>query len=551
METLFNLEEYELGQAETLVMSRLNQWVDEEAKVPWQREPRLDTLPPQFANLRGVKGVADKTFLYEHDFAFLREAVWMHRIADQVRAQKSHGGSEAKDGNQIAGDSPLKFVSADDPEDLRLAMRLFDWTIRNVQLEKEDWPKSGPYGLDVNWHTPYETVLLGRGTASDRAWTFILLARQQGLRVVMLGLGDAAKPGELKPWIPALVLANGEGENKRVDLYLFDPAFGLPIPTADGKGIATLAEAAADDAVLRRFDLSEDQKYPVTQEDLAEVTALVEASPGYLSRRMALLESRLGGDQRMVLTASVEAIEKELAGTEHVRPKVSLWMRPYETFHVRESAPDLTLDAARAELFPLQGLLRPIGSLATDRKASSRGEDVSEWANPDQKGPARNRLRVPLGVGRMLMLAGDYGHEEGALRYLLQAMATNDDQSEIVRVLTEDLQSKMPSPGDPATQQQIARIVESRVSEFRRADQAAKVWVGQIKAREGEFDTAIKYFTSWDTPDWQPAISYSLGRVYEAQQKPKEAIDVYRQDDSAQRPGNLLRGRWLEKVAME
>jgi hypothetical protein len=522
---------------------------------------RLDELPPDLAGIRGVEALDEATFLYEHDFAFLREAVWMHRIADQVRAQRADIETPADDSKdpdsndatnkQVVGKPPLMFVSDDDPEELRLAMRLFDWTVRNVQLENDDWPQSGPYKLPLDWHTPYETVLLGRGTASDRAWTFILLARQQGLQVVMLGLGDAAKPAELKPWIPALVFASGEGQNKKTALYLFDPALGLPIPQADGQGIATLTEAAADDAVLRQLDLDDKRPYPVKKEDLKQVTALVEASPGYLSRRMMFLESRLGGDQRIVLTTSPAAIEKELAGAEHVRPKVALWTRPYETLRLRESAVDATLDAARAALFPLQGLLRPIGSLATDRKASSRGEETTEWANPEQKTPARSRLRVPLGVGRLLMLAGDYGHEEGALRYLLQAMASDDDQREIIRVLTEDLQSKFPRPDDPATLQQISQIVESRVGEFRRADQTAKLWVGQIKARQREFDTAIKYFTSWENPVWQPSLSYSLARVHEAQGKLEEAIQVYRQDDSPQRPGNLLRARWLEKMSME
>jgi hypothetical protein len=90
--------------------------------------------------------------------------------------------------------------------------------------------------------------------------------------------------------------------------------------------------------------------------------------------------------------------------------------------------------------------------------------------------------------------------------------------------------------------------VEGRVHEFRRADQAAKLWVGQIKAEQGELATAINYFTSWELPEWRPSLNYSLARVYEAQGKLADAILIYRQDDSPQRPGNLLRARWLEKL---
>jgi tetratricopeptide (TPR) repeat protein len=555
METLFNLDQYELGQAEQLVMSRLNQWVrGQEIKVPWQREPRLDHLPSRLMSIRGVQSLDDESFLYEHDFAFLREAVWMHRIANHVSTEPRKSElrrNGTSNGDAARNESPLRFVSPDDPDELRLAMRLFDWTIRNVQLEAEAWPETSPYKLLRDWHTPYETVLLGRGTASDRAWTFILLARQQGLDVVMLGLGDIEKPSELKPWIPALVLARGEGDSKAVDLYLFDPALGLPIPGHEGRGIATLSQAAADDALLGQLDLDDKRPYPIKAEELQQVTALVEASPGSLSRRMKFLESRLGGEQRLVLTVSPQTIEEKLAGAAHVQPRVALWMRPYETLHLRQTEDEDLLNAARAELYPLQGLLRPIGSMATDRKSASRGEETTEWANPQQKGPARSRLRVPLGVGRMLQLAGNYDYETGAIRYLQQAMASDDDQGEIIKVLIDDLRSKLPRPDDPATQQQINQIVEARVREFRRADQAAKLWVGQIKAEQGEYPTAINYFTSWENPVWQPSLNYSLARIYEAQGKLDEAIRVYRIDDSPQRPGNLLRARWLEKAKME
>jgi hypothetical protein len=190
METLFGLEEYEFGQAEELVMSRLNQWLrGQEIKIPWQREPRLDDLSARLAGIRGVRSLANDTFLYQQDFEFLREAVWMRRITDQLRGTEHTGNAPSnKAGSNEAArpkgdnrESVLQFASAEDPEELRLAMRLFDWIVANVQLEDDVWPEKSVYKLPRNWHTPYETVLMGRGTASDRAWTFILLARQLGL----------------------------------------------------------------------------------------------------------------------------------------------------------------------------------------------------------------------------------------------------------------------------------------------------------------------------------------------------------------------------------
>jgi tetratricopeptide (TPR) repeat protein len=548
MDTLFKLEEYELGQAEELVMSRLNQWIrDQEVKTPWKREARLDDLPSRLTSIRGVQSLEQDTFVYEHDFAHLREAVWMHRIAERL-SDELHPSEKPENGGAKGNETPLQFVSSSDPSELRLAMRLFDWTVRNVQLEAEDWPESTVYKLPRHWHTPYETVLLGRGTASDRAWTFILLARQAGLDVVMLALGEADKPADLRPWIPALVLVRGDEDDKTVELYLFDPALGLPVPGPERRGIATLAQVAADDALLRQLDLDDKRPYPVKAEELKQVTALFEASPGYLSRRMQFLESRLSGKQRLVLTTSPQAFEQKLNGADYVRPSVALWTRPYETLRVRQTDDDNILEAARAELYPLQGLLRPIDSMATDRKTTSRREEVTEWANPQQKGPERSRLRVPLGVGRLMQLAGNYDYETGALRYLQQAIVSEEDLGQFINILAESYRSKFPRSDDPATQQQIRQLVESRVHEFRRADQAAKLWVGQIKAEQGEYATAINYFTSWQNPDWLPSLNYTLARVYEVQGKLDDAIRVYRQDDSPQRRGNLLRARWLEKL---
>ena len=610
METLFSLENYEFGQAEQLVMSRLNQWLrGQDLGLSWQREPRLDDLPARLSSLSGLRSLANGTFLYGQDFAFLREAVWMRRISAYVQSASNNGDSPRNSASHVEtaskdspAKSPLRFVSADDPEELRLAMRLFDWTVENVQLEDNAWPEKSAYKLPPNWHTPYETVLLGRGTASDRAWTFILLARQQGLDIVMLGTGDADKPVDLKPWIPALVLARGVGDKKVIDLYLFDPSLGLPIPGPGGRGIATLAQVAADDALLRQLDLDDQRPYPIKAADLKEVTALVEASPGYLSSRMKFLESKLGGKHRLVLSVSPQAIEEKLASASHVRSRVALWTRPYETVAVRQTEDEAILRNAQRELAPLTELLDRTAILsesspallnhpairlwlnlsitreeairrmaadgipqseitaalaeatkahATGSKKSTARREESEWTNQRQRPSSQANPRVSLGVGRMLQLAGNFHHESGAIHYLLHAMASPADLEEIKRVLTDDLRSRFSRPDDPVTRSQIEQITAIRVGDYRRADQAAKLWIGQIKAAQGDFETAIDYFQRWQNELWLPSFHYALARVYEAQSKLNGAIAIYREDDSPQRHGNLLRARRLEKSAGE
>src|SRR5262249_55732351 len=143
-------------------------------------------------------------------------------------------------------------------------------------------------------------------TAIQRAWVFMLLGRQRQLDIVMLAVADPDHPGRTRPWLPALV---HDGQ-----LYLFDTSLGLPIPGPGGKGIATLAQAAEDESILNRLDFDENHHYPFKAAEAKQVTAYIEASPGYLSRRMKALESQLAGEERVVLTASPERIAERLKG---------------------------------------------------------------------------------------------------------------------------------------------------------------------------------------------------------------------------------------------
>jgi tetratricopeptide (TPR) repeat protein len=542
METLFRLEAYEFGQAEELVMSRLNQWLrGEDITIHWDSESRLMELPSAWRELPGIATLPDENFLYEHDFAFLREAVWMRRIGEHVRAQfdRETANNDKPGKTEDTPQNTLVFVSDDKPAELRLAMQLFDWTIKNIQLEEDAWPQTSSHKLPRNWHTPYETVLLGRGTASDRAWVFILLARQQGLEVVMLGLGDSDNPADLKPWLPALVLPGGEASGQAPELYLFEPALGLPVPGPDWKGIATLSQAAEDETVLRQLDLDDERRYPVDAKDLQQLTALAEASPGYLSRRSKFLESKLAGHQRMTLSVSVDSIAKRLEGARYIRPTTRLWTRPFETYALRAGASREVTHAAAAELYPLEGLTRRVGESTAERKVITRREDSREWAEPQQRRDARARVRVPLGVGRMMQLAGNFHHETGALRYLQQALTSEPEQDEILQTILEG--------NADVEESRRAEFAKNIVREIRRSDQAAKVWIGQIKTEQGEYERAINYFTSWENPIWRTSIEYSLGRTYEATGELAKALQTYRESDSPQRHGNLLRARRLEK----
>ena len=70
---------------------------------------------------------------------------------------------------------------------------------------------------------------------------------------VMLGYRDPKSPGDrthiqFQYWLPAVALSQGTAAPQ---LYLFEHKWGIPVPGPGGQGVATLAQAAASDAVTR------------------------------------------------------------------------------------------------------------------------------------------------------------------------------------------------------------------------------------------------------------------------------------------------------------
>jgi hypothetical protein len=270
-------------QALTQIVNWLNQWSRQShPKAEWQRDPLLDSLD---GALRGNAKLAARispealaAAEYEpYDGRLLQEAIWLRDIS--------------------------RWASGGEFEAVGRAAALFDWTVRNVQLDASAPP----------WR-PWQVLLYGRGTALQRAWVFALLCRQQELDVVILS------PTPETCW-PAL-LQSGK-------LYLFDTRLGLPIPGPQGQEVATLQQLRDDATLLRRLDLA-DQPYPIGADQIQDLTASIVADPFDLSRRALQLERRLTGDNRVALaTSPVELARalKQVPGIGGVR----LWNVPFQS----------------------------------------------------------------------------------------------------------------------------------------------------------------------------------------------------------------------------
>ena len=219
-------------------------------------------------------------------------------------------------------------ISADDQSRV---LSIFDWVVTNISLDRpEILPSletlSGP---DIP-QTPVETLLSGRGNVLERAWVFILLARQQHLNVVLLEIPTTREENQKGRYF---LVGYVTGE----EILLMDPYLGIPVP----KTVSTDAgELAVVPATWKEFqanpnllnDLFQKIGYQehLTLEDLANTRFLVEAAPWYLSLRMRILQARLTGKERAVLVFESTSLVQQLQ--QQQCSQIALWTYPYEVY---------------------------------------------------------------------------------------------------------------------------------------------------------------------------------------------------------------------------
>ncbi len=341
---LNRLDEFDSEEALTQVVERLDQWALGQKQIAgWKPAALIESLPTNLTDSPLMRRLDNLQFAIG-DGPMLQETVWLREAA--------------------------RFAVGRETEPLARARALFDWTIRNYQLEAS--PASDSPTIR---RLPWQIMIRGQATADERAWLFALLARQQGLDVVVLAIDD---DGDTRVWLPALVHGG--------QLHLFDAELGVPIPRPKTTEIATLADAVANAEVLSQLDV-EGHEYRVKPEMLKKVTALVPASPQNLSERMHLVESRLAGRQRMELTVDADGLAIELRKLPNIAD-VRLWDLP----------------------------------IARAQPASSTDRD--EWQREMEPFSLSGRW---LWKGRVLQLCGRLPGENGALIDLMHARPSDDD----------------------------------------------------------------------------------------------------------------------------
>ncbi len=455
------------------VADRLDQWIKTQPPLKeWEIDPLIKTLPQELVGRELLEDL-EKLSLNREDGLFLQAAVWLRDIAAWARG--------------------------DDPSELARACRLFDWVVLNIQLDSQERVRTLPSG-DILVQKPWETLLLGHGSAIDRAWVYVLLCRQEGLDAAVLSV-NRAPVGEEPRWDmwAVGVLINGQ-------IYVFEPALGMPIPARDGVKVldgeglvitpATLDELAADDNLLRRMDADPRNPYPVRASQLEQVMVYLEGSAPYLSRRMEMIQRMLSGEESLVISMHPSDLATRFQGLPHVRD-VQLWALPYLVEKQRKEFDKIISQYLFSQTMPFM-LTSETGIM-------------------------------PLWRGRILHLRGNLVGEEGAAHYYQLARPPE----------------RLIDSGQLGAEEQIMYTI---------AKLNASYWLGLIAVCQGNRKSAEDYLinrTAMVSPDqpWQSGVLYALGRLNEKLGDYSRAITAYRSEfQLPNRFGNLVRARLIEEL---
>src|SRR5262245_26377210 len=164
-------------------------------------------------------------------------------------------------------DAKMKLLEQPGLSALDQAIRCFDWVTRQVILQEST----------EDLIPPRAALRLGFATARERALIFLAMLHQFQMDGCVVALPGSAADGP-GPLLAGVVL----DQNKKTDIYLFDPRLGRAVPGPGGKGVATLADVRKQPELL-----SAGEGEPATK---GEFEVYVAPPLHALSRRMKLLD---------------------------------------------------------------------------------------------------------------------------------------------------------------------------------------------------------------------------------------------------------------------
>jgi hypothetical protein len=271
---------------------------------------------------------------------------------------------------------------------------------------------------------------------------------------------------------------------------------------------------------------------------------LIDATPGYLSRRMQLAEARLAGDERMVLSVAPTKLKEKIARLKGVS-SVQLWVLPCETLAYRAAYLQLITVSREAydnfwrEEGPFQLQPGMPNSLMRARYQHFRGIfDARDQRDQESKDGANSQ---------------DSGREKpGALAFYLGARMPDEEITMLEG--SEALQRRIWPKFEGEPPDSYAGRRKAMLSVIRPTRQDAAYWIGLTHYERRNYPSAIDWLqhrTLEANPDglWSGGARYNLARCHEALGDLSAARQIYYGDQSPQRHGNQIRAELLDEPA--
>jgi hypothetical protein len=519
----------------------------------WKLDSAMQELVDKNKNLDLVSRTTRAGYLSSDAF-YLRNCAWENRLAKRVCEESPVNSLElyrlAAQLSDVDANKPresnVKIVqtlhpdlSDVDAKKLTDVLLMFDWVVRNTQLNDEivvspdEAPKeklndistdnlavNGVRGLGYQ-HYRWQLLYLARADYVERARLILALCRQRGLDAAMLEVNG-------RPWAVGALI----GEQ----IYLFDTKLGLPIPGTKPGRIATLAEARERPEILDSLDLKveestrENTKYWVKSTDLGEVNALIMTSPEAVSRRMFILQGRLIGDFQIPVSDSPSASVEKFSKLPGVTPKI--WDIEFQVHQFRQA-----LRSALAQ------------SSFDDQLISKVSWYYLDEAYVDGFAPYR-KARDLFVLGRFESDLNSNKQNATELFYNLIYSDQTIDNLSLNRDLLTSLRILQKEGQSAAEFQNRLRDVQQQMRLVRRD---AGVFLSQCHFDNGNPSAAANWLRRMrdrdDTERWMPTIEYVLGRAVESRREYDEAVKLYKRSAAAQFHGDLVRARLLSEVS--
>lgn len=539
---LARLVELNPQEAQREVIYHLNRWNEGKAFGDEKATSLLKTISAVIPEEQ-ARVLTEQASFVGSDTDYLRNCYLFRQISEWV--------------DRESGEDPLltdwlNGIESKLPEDevvkLRSAVRLFDWTVRNVGYEPLQ-PETSllphppfPNGMSIPQfslgmefqgpgyrQTDYETVWHGLGDSQQRAGVFTQLCRQASIPAFVLAT-QSEQDGTLTPWSVGVLIGK--------DVYLFEPELGCYVPGPGQVGIATLSEARSDASVLRRLNVVSYFDYPVSKSDVQQSIALLNVTPEAVSLRMKQLESGLTGTRRMKTFVDADTLAAEIDAVPGIAG-VRLWDVPVlaEVY-----AAELKAAAGRDPLLTFWS-----------RASWSIIEDMTD-----------NAKLLALARWRHLHGQFDKNDEEDAegarVLYLRQRAPEFEIEDLGIDVNLQKAYGVRRELG--MDEKQYEMQLRYAQDMMRMGKNAATYWVSLIQYDDGRYETAQTWFskrvldsdlisrrelTGDVLSPWAAAARYNLARSLERSGLIDEAIQLYKTDGDPQEHGNRLRARLLDK----